>query len=268
VGGAPSAPSEGPPPERVDYPAVYLTNAVIRNARAIYARGRQLGNSPFAFMKIGESNTAGTVYLCNFEWQSYDLGTYAHLQGIVDQFNTTGSFCRFNFTAQNGFATVNVLDPTLAPDDQCQPNQTPLECEYNRSLPSYAFIYIGMADHGILTVREYEQNIITIISWLSRHGVIPILQTYPTSDGFTDGKPQEFNEALRRVARTYNVPLLDLRAALYNYENRGTGSDGYHLSVRDPSTTTFTGDEFVYGRTYRELQSLQILFDLQAIMNN
>ncbi len=268
--GGSAAPAEptGPPPERVDYPPVYLTDAVRRNVRAIYARGQQAGNGAFSFMKIGESNTTATVYLCNFGWESYDLGEYDYLQPIIDGFDTTDSFCRGNLTAQNGFATINVLDSTFAPSDICQPNQSPLECEYQRSKPSYAFIYIGMADHGVMTVREYQQNITTIANWLSQHGVIPILQTYPTADTFRDGKPQEFNEALRQVARSLNIPLLDFRAALYNYDNRGTGPDGYHLSVYDPGNTSFTGDEFIYGRIYRELQSLLILNDLHLSFNN
>lgn len=261
-------PTPGPPPERTDYPPVYMTDAVWNNVRAIYARGRQLGNDPFSLMKVGESNTAGTVYLCNFEWREYDLGSYTHLQPIVDGFSATGSFCRGNVTAQNGFATVNVLDPLFAPQDVCLPNENALQCEYRRAKPSYAFIYMGMADHGVLTAEEYGSNLTMIVNFLSQNGVIPILQTYPTSDKWTDGKPQEFNEMVRQVARLTNVPLLDIRAALYNYDNRGTGPDGYHLSVRNPAETTFTGDEFVYGRTYRELQSLQILYDLHTALNS
>ena len=267
-GAAPVTAPDGPPPESTDYPAVYLTDQVLRNARAIYERGRQRGNQPFSFIKIGESNTTATQYLCNFGWDSYNLGDYTHLQPIVDAFNTTDSFCRNSVTAQNGFATINVLDSTFAPSEFCAPNQTPLECEYSRYMPAYAFIYIGMADHGVMTVGQYQQNITYIANWLSNRGVIPILQTYPTADTFTDGKPQEFNEALRRVAQSLNIPLLDFRAALYNYDNRGTGPDGYHLSVRDPAETTFTGDELIYGRTFRELQSLQILHDLHIQLNN
>ena len=71
-------------PDRTDYPSVYMTDAVWRNVRGIWNRGRQLGNDPWVLMKVGESNTAGTVYLCNFEWRAYSLGSYTHLQGIVD----------------------------------------------------------------------------------------------------------------------------------------------------------------------------------------
>ncbi|MBN8639152.1 MAG: SGNH/GDSL hydrolase family protein [Anaerolineae bacterium] len=255
-------------PDNIDYPAVYMPEAVWRNVRNIWARGRQLGNDPWVLMKVGESNTAGTVYLCNFEWRAYDLGTYTHLQGIVDGFSATGSFCRVNASAQNGFATVNALDPMFAPADICQPNESPLACEVRRSRASFAFIYIGLADTGILTPAEYNANLREIVRYLSDNGVVPILGTWPTADSFNaNNRPQLFNEEIRDVAHALNVPLLDFRAALFNYDNHGTGPDGYHLSVRDTTRSEFGGDELTYGRTYRELQSLQILYDIMSALN-
>jgi hypothetical protein len=79
------------------------------------------------------------------------------------------------------------------------------------------------------------------------------------ADTFNDGKPQYFNAVIRDVAATENIPLIDLRSALYGYNNRGTGPDGYHLSVRDPETSSFGGDQNTYGRTLRELLTLQML---------
>lgn len=255
-------------PDVTDYPAVYMTDAVWRNVRSIWARGRQLGNDPWVLMKVGESNIAGTVYLCNFEWRAYSLGSYTHLQGIVDNFSATGSFCRVNASAQNGFATVNVLDPMFATADICQPNESPLVCEIRRSRASFAFIYIGLPDTGILTPDEFNRNLTTIVNTLTRAGVIPILGTFATADVFNGNNlPQLFNEEIRAVARALNVPLLDFRAALYDYPNHGTGSDGYHLSVRDETRSEFGGDEFQFGRTYRELQSLQILYDIMSAVS-
>ncbi|HEX2905794.1 MAG TPA: hypothetical protein VHO69_02960 [Phototrophicaceae bacterium] len=254
-------------PDRTDYPAVYLPDSVWNNVRRIWARGRELGNDHWVLMKVGESNTAGTVYLCNFEWKEYSLGPHTDLQGIVDGFSATGSFCRMNASAQNGFATVNVLDSMFAPND-CQPNESPLACEVRRARPSFAFIYIGLSDTGILTTAEFNNNLTQIVNYLSDNGVIPILGTWPTGDLFNvNNKPQLFNEEIRAVARDLNVPLLDFRAALYEYDNHGTGPDSYHLSVRNPARSEFGEDDLNYGRTYRELQSLQILYDLMAVLN-
>jgi hypothetical protein len=256
------------PEENLDLPTLVLTEPVLANVRAIYARGQQSGKSPASFMKIGESNTAGTVFLCPFEWGTYELGDYGELQGIIDLFNQTKSFCRYNQTAQNGFATSNVLDSTWADPNDCEPNETPLACEVRRNVPAYAIIYMGIGDMGRLSPERYQENLTTMIRFLSDNGVVPIITTFPMADSFNrDGNPQMFNQISRDVAAATRVPLIDLRVATYEYSNHGTGPDGYHLSVRDTAETTFTGDELMYGRTLRELLTLQVLNQLNAMLN-
>ena len=247
------------PDERTDYPALWLGDAVLRNARAIYQRGQAQGNNPNSLIKIGESNTAGTVYMCTFHYGNYDLGPYTDLQPIVDRFNSTGSFCHYDYTARTGFATANLLDDQWAIEAECQAGETPLECGNRIYNPSYALIYLGIADMGFYSENQFRQNLLTLIVSLNRNGVVPILSTYPMADTFNDGKPQYFNAIIRDVAASENIPLMDVRSALYEYANRGTGPDGYHLSVRDPNVTNFTGDELTYGRTLRELLTLQVL---------
>ncbi len=247
------------PDERTDYPALWLGDAVLRNARAIYQRGQAQGNNPNSLIKIGESNTAGTVYMCTFHYGNYDLGSYGDLQAVVDRFNSTGSFCHYDYTARTGFATANLLDSQWAIEAECQAGETPLQCGNRIYNPSYALIYLGIADMGFYTEQQFRQNLLSLIDFLSRNGVVPILSTYPMADTFNDGKPQIFNAVIRDVAASESIPLIDVRSALHEYANRGTGPDGYHLSVRDTSVTNFTGDELEYGRTLRELLTLQML---------
>jgi hypothetical protein len=256
------------PPEPLTNPVLNLNVAVLRNARAIYQRGQKLGNNPASFMKMGESNTGGTVYMCTFEWGKYDLGQkYAYLKPIIDLFNQTKSFCRTNMTAGNGYSTALILDPTFAPPDQCEPKESPLACEIRRSRPSYALIYYGIADMGTITEKEYRDNMNKIVRILTGSGIIPIFTTFPMSDKFADGKPQKFNAVIRAIASAQHIPLIDLRVAVYSYQDHGTGPDGYHLSVRDVGETTFTGDELVYGRTMRELLTLEVLNTLYQKVN-
>jgi hypothetical protein len=258
--GQPNAPTPVViPPERTDYPPLTLTDAALNHARAIYARGQQQGNNPNSLIKIGESNTAGTVYMCPFHYGNYDLAGYTDLQGVVDRFNATGSWCRYSYTARSGFATANLLDPQWAIEGDCQSGETPLSCADRIYNPSYAMIYLGIADMGFYSEQAFRTNLTNLLDWLADHGVVPILTTYPMADTFNDGKPQIFNAIIRDVAATENIPLIDLRSALYTYNNRGTGPDGYHLSVRDPETSSFGGDQNTYGRTLRELLTLQML---------
>ena len=148
------------PAERTDYPALWLDDAVLRNARAIYARGQQRGNNPNSLIKIGESNTAGTVYMCTFHYGNYDLGPYARPAAVVDRFNSTGSFCHYDYTARSGFATANLLDPQWAIEPECRSGETPLQCGYRIYKPSYALIYLGIADMGFYTEKQFHDNLI------------------------------------------------------------------------------------------------------------
>ncbi|MFN8560946.1 MAG: SH3 domain-containing protein [Anaerolineae bacterium] len=260
----PLSPGEGAPPpvipdERHDYPALWLDDATLNNARAIWQRGQRLGNNPNSLIKIGESNTAGTVYMCTFHYNNYDLGPYSDLFPVVERFNSTGSFCHYDYTARSGFATANLLDPNWAIEAECQQGETPLECGNRIYNPSYALIYLGIADMGFYTEQQFRTNLVTLLRFLSDNGVIPILTTYPMADVFNDGKPQTFNAVIREVALSEHIPLMDVRSVLHDYANHGTGPDGYHLSVRDTEYTSFGGDELTYGRTMRELMTLQML---------
>ena len=88
------------------------------------------------------------------------------------------------------------------------PGETPLQCGYRIYKPSYALIYLGIADMGFYTEKQFHDNLIKIIHYLSNHGVVPILSTFPMADSFNDGKPQFFNAVVRDVATSQNVPLI------------------------------------------------------------
>lgn len=261
-----------PPPPMVlvesttTFPTIVLN---IDSARAIYNRGLSLGRNPAVFMKVGESNIAGTVFLCNFQWGNYALGDdNAYLSEIVDYFNQTGSFCRYNVSAEPGFSTSSLFDPTFSPSAACDPNETPIDCEMRRSQAMYAFVYIGIGDQKFTTAEGFRVNYVRLVRTLKRNGVIPILATYPMADFFNeDGKPPAFNKVIREVAGAERVPLIDVRAATFNFDNRGTGPDGYHLSVPDGAPTFFTGDQEHYGRTLYEFNAMQVLYKLYTAFN-
>ncbi len=258
--GQPQATPPVIPPESHDYPALWLDDQSINHAHEIYNRGQQMGDNPNMLIKIGESNMAGTVFLCPFNYGKYDLGPYKDdLQGVVDRFNSTHSLCHYDFTARSGFAAANLLDPQWAVEPDCQKGETPLQCGYRIYHPSYALIYLGVGDMGFYSPEQYHDNLVKIIQFLSDHGVVPVLSTFPMADTFNDGKPQIFNAVIRQIVTDEHLPLIDVRSAEYTYPNRGMGPDGYHFSVRDTSTTDFTGDEKTYGRTERELLTLQML---------
>lgn len=252
--------------ETREFPTVVLN---IANARAIYNRGLSFGRNPAVIMKIGESNIAGTVFLCNLQWGNYIISEeYAYLEEMVAYFNTTGSFCRYNVSAEPGFSTFSLFDPTFSPPEVCEPNEEPLACEIRRSQAMYAFVYVGIGDHLFTTDEGFRVNLVKVVRMLKNNGVIPILATYPMADFFNyEGSAPAFNTVIRQVAAAERVPLIDVRAATFGFENRGTGPDGYHLSVPDDAITAFVDNQNVYGRTLYEFQAMQVLYQLHTTFN-
>jgi hypothetical protein len=139
-----------------------------------------------------------------FRWRSYRLGRYEALQNTIDFFDS--SFCANNLTLRSGFSTSHILDVLWADPALCQAGETPLECEYRRSQPTIAIIYIGLVDITYSTTDEYAENLDTILTFLIDHGVIPILNTVPSSDRMTAARGyvermEELNRIVRDAAR-------------------------------------------------------------------
>jgi hypothetical protein len=262
---SPDAAEIAPPSE------IALPGAVLRSARSIYRQGQQLGNHPDRFIVIGDSTSAGNEYtlpaFCAFHWGSYKLGRYESLQTTLDYY--AASFCANNLTLRSGFSTAHIFDPLWADPTLCGVGETPLECEYRRSQPAIALIYIGLVDITYSTTDEFNKNLDTMIIFLIEHGVIPVLHTVPSSDrmtaarGYTESMA-ELNRMVGDAAARYGLPLIDLKRALYDLPNQGCIEEGFHLSYRVDGVLNFTGDELIYGKDLRELLTVQMLDALRV----
>jgi hypothetical protein len=56
-------------------------------ARAVYAAGLAAGNNPHIFSKLGDCMTENPHFLVTFAEGQYDLGPYADLQTVLDQYS-------------------------------------------------------------------------------------------------------------------------------------------------------------------------------------
>ena len=74
--------------------------------------------------------------------------------------------------------------------------------------PEVAVIMFGSNDVDQLEVAEYESKTREVVSRCLRNGTIVVLTTPPPRSGRLD-KCREFAEAVRRIARERNVPLVD-----------------------------------------------------------
>jgi lysophospholipase L1-like esterase len=81
--------------------------------------------------------------------------------------------------------------------------------------PEVAVILFGTNDLGQLDVKEYEQKTAEVVERCLKNGTIVILTTPPPRSGLLE-KSKQFAEAVRRVAREKQVPLIDYHAEILN----------------------------------------------------
>ncbi len=79
--------------------------------------------------------------------------------------------------------------------------------------PEVAVILFGTNDLGALDVKEYEQKTAEVVDRCLRNGTVVILTTPPPRHGLL-GKAKQFAEAVRRVAKAKQVPLIDYQAEI------------------------------------------------------
>ncbi|MBN1564968.1 MAG: hypothetical protein JXA10_14070 [Anaerolineae bacterium] len=233
--------------------------------RTIFERGQALGNQANVVTKVGECNSMSWAFLAPFNDGNYDLGAYGYLQNAISQ----ATFVNPSAAALDGYTSLSVLDPSWADPSMCS-GLAPLECEYQRSKPSVAFIMLGMHDVHFMGVGEYEQAMRRIVEISLDHGVIPVLTTFPVwPDG--DGRTQarfDFNTTLVRLASEYGVPLMNFWRASQSVQHSGVGVDHVHITERGDLWTSFNGDEYQYGMTMWNLVALQTLDQIQRVAIN
>lgn len=245
--------------------AIPIVPTITANARTIFQRGQALGNNPHVVTKVGECNSMSYAFLNPFNGGQYDLGQYGSLQRVIS--GTT--FVNPSLATGAGFTAETEIDASFGNPAQC-PGLSPLECEYQRSKPSVAFIMLGMHDIYFLSAPEYEQAIRRIIEISIADGVIPVLTTFPV---WPDGDVRTtnrfaFDTILVNLAREYDVPLMNFWLASQSVQHSGVGVDHVHITEVGNNWTSFNGDQFQYGMTMWNLVALQTLDQIQqSVMN-
>jgi uncharacterized protein YraI len=241
----------------------YIAN-VTSTARQIHATGLAMGNNPRVFAKVGDSITDTEHFLRQVGWGNYNLRAYSYLRPAVTFF-TADSYSRTSHAARGGWTAWHVLGIEKAEmSSECRPGEMPLLCEYRLTKPAAAIIMLGTNDSGGLPVDEFNVNMRRIVELTIEQGVIPVLSTIPPKDAYpaTDGRVNEFNDVIRQIARDYDVPLIDLFAALQDLPHWGLDADGVHLTWPSndyAGTCDFTDANLQAGYTVRNLVTLQML---------
>lgn len=235
--------------------------------RAVYARGQERGNDPRVITKVGDSVSANRFYLEPMNAPRAELGAYGYLAETIAYF--AESAAKPSVASRIGMSTYTILDPMWADKTVCEPNESPLVCEYRLKKPIAAFIVFGPNDVRSMTETDFAAQIRKIIDVSIEMGVIPILSTFSVSpeDGLY---PQalNFNRELVRLAAETQVPLINFWAAARLLPDYGLDTDGVH-----PKNTGFdhlkfdNGSEAYSGTSLHNLLSIRMLEELRLTLN-
>ena len=229
---------------------VVMPPEVVAHVREIFATGQALGRNPHAYAKIGDSTTENPYFLARFDEGPYNLGAYAHLQAVIDQFR--GSHGRDSVAVRIGLHSWTANDPAWAEPGLCLPNETPVQCELRLHNPSIVLIRLGTNDVGMGLM--FEANIRAIVDTALAAGIIPVIGT----KGDRHEGSNENNDILRRIATEYRIPLWDYDRVADTLPGRGLDQDAAHMMTfysHDYSDPT----AFSRGHAMHNLTALMVL---------
>lgn len=234
--------------------------------RAVYSLGLSLGNRPNVFAKIGDSITVNVSFMAPFGTQSYALYEHAYLQPVIDYYNaswarTHNSFANVSLAATVGWTSWRVITTGEGDPGFCNPDETPLECEYRWLRPSVAIIMLGTNDVPGTAPGSYDYPLREIIETSLEKGIIPVLTTIPPMDrADVVARVLAYNQVVAALSSEYGVPLVDYWAAMQGLPNDGLGSDGVHPSSAPGWANGYLSQENLrYGYPMRNLITLQAL---------
>lgn len=241
--------------------------ATVAHVKSVRASGLAQGNSPAVFAKMGDSITEYPPFLYDVGNGNYQLGTYGALSGAISFFSSTvlydGSNCfnRYSDAAQAGWTSADALGPPDA-----------VTLEISEIHPAYAIVMFGTNDLESASVAQYTSDMGTLVDQAESAGVVVVLSTIPDREDFAQapGRVTSFNQAIRDLAASRHLPIVDLFTALSSLPGSGLGPDEVHPSVEpEPdggiSPADFTAAGLQYGFDVRNLLTIEALDRLRGI---
>lgn len=255
--------------------------------------------NPDVFVKVGDSNTEWPQNLYGLGCREVGFGSNGELKPVVDQFtrvkfpglepmpecSPVNPLSRRSAAAVSGVWTEWLMTPTeelpatgiAPPTDECEPAQTPLDCEIELLKPRWVLIMSGTND-ALLALPlgdTYKSLMAQMIDRVRELGPVPVLSTLPpmavpAHNGESgEQRVAEANRIIEQVAAEKQVPLINLHAALAaeGMVDEGLASDGLHLGTYggDAQPDIMRGSAMLtlpalsYGANRRNLIWLQTL---------
>ena len=223
---------------------------------------------------IGDSLTANQPFLRGFGKGEYNLGPHADLNPALEYFAASprpgvpNSFVNKSAAVTMAFNAAAAFDPSWThwtdPEHLCQPNESPVLCEFRLSKPGSVMILLGPEDMQIYDTATYRTYLARLVKTAIDSGVIPVLSTFPaTSDNPKLRLAAPFNDVVRQIAGQYRVPWIELRDIAMALRDNGVKSDGFHLSDYGPAYGFDSEPAQWSGCTLRNFLTLQMLNHLR-----
>jgi hypothetical protein len=234
-----------------------IPEKVSDRVRGIYQNGLALGNNPRVFSRIGDCNSAAPGFLVGFDG-NYNLGAYTSLQPAIEYFR--GSFKRPSLAAKAGINTAGLLT-TLWTDQQCQKNESLLDCQYRIDHPAFAIISIGTNESYYVHQNpdSFEKNLRLIIENTIAQGIIPVLGT--KADNLEGNN--FINATIARLAMEYELPLWNFWLAAQTLPDDGLADSSHLSTISYINFTDFSiPHSLEYGKQMHNLTALQMLYFL------
>jgi hypothetical protein len=126
--------------------------------------------------------------------------------------------------------------------EQCDPLETPLECEFRLNNASIVLIGLG-SDQKPGSGDDFDHYMRKIVEFVIAKGALPILATdaYPTEEGFP------LNQIVAQIAYDYDIPLWNFWAAVQDLTNEGLKEDNFHISAEAFSVRRITGLQVLHA---------------------
>jgi LysM repeat protein len=248
-------------------PVLDNLTGVTGHARAIFALGQSLGNRPDVFSRVGDSITASPVFLYGIGLGLYNLRDYTQFQDVINFYSeaaargSANSFANPSLAAKTNWRAAAVLDPDFADTTICLEGEAPLECEFRLVRPAVALIMLGTNDVPSTSDANFEADYRRVIEYCLAQGVIPVVSTIPPLFRVgLEGRSEEINVIITRLAREYDVPLWDYWAALQGLPGSGMAADGVHPnSAPAGHNADFSAEYLQYGMVVRNLDAVYVL---------
>ena len=238
-------------------------SATDAHVRSVISIGVSRGNRPNVFAKIGDSITESASFLSDIGFGWYTLGNHADVLPAIQRFTSvtlsdgSNSFNRASVCAVAGWTTGDALAGGTS---------SPLMRELEALRPMFAIVMYGTNDMDRSDLTTYTANMNTIVDTIEARGTVAILSTIPprTDSASRASLVTDYNTAVRSIARTRHLPLIDYYVAMSPLPAQGISNDGIHPSLYLDQGGTLTDTALRYGYNVRNLTALQMLLRLTA----